>query len=131
MHSTYLDNVFTNLFGIVPEFGDTLVLQPLVPSNWSYFTIENLPYHGTLLSLVWDQDGTHYSNSTAGLSIYSNGTLFHQQSSLSAVNVTLPYNTTDAAQTLAAQPEWQNILANLNGKIHLFIMAFSHILTFS
>ena len=118
--STYLDNIFTNLFGIVPTFGDTLVLKPLVPSNWSYFAIENLPYHGSLLTFIWDTDGTHYSNNgsyskgAAGFSIYSNGTLFHHQSTICAVNVTLPFNTTTAAATLASQPEWQNILANPN-----------------
>lgn len=117
LHSTYFDNIFTNLFGIVPSFGDTLVLQPLVPSNWSYFAIEALPYHGTLLSFIWDQTGTHYGNNvSAGLSIYSNGTLFYHQSTLSAVNVSLPFNTTEAAQMLAQQPEWQNILANPNCK---------------
>lgn len=121
LHSTYLDNVFTNLFGIVPTLGDILVLQPLVPANWSYFAIENLPYHGTLLSFIWDQDGTHYANSSAGFSIYSNGTMFHHQSALGAVNCTLPFNSSIAAQTLAAQPEWQNILANPNCKsIHPF-----------
>lgn len=25
-----------------------LQLQPLVPSNWTYFVVENLPYHGKL-----------------------------------------------------------------------------------
>ncbi|KAK3070543.1 hypothetical protein LTR53_010280 [Teratosphaeriaceae sp. CCFEE 6253] len=120
LHSTYLDNVFTNLFGIVPAFGDILTLQPLIPSNWSYFAIENLPYHGSLLTIVWDQDGTHYGgNSSAGLSIYSNGTLFHHQTTLAALNCTLPFNTTEAAQTLAAQPEWQNILANPNSPYNL------------
>lgn len=118
-HSTYMDNIFTNLFGIVPSFGDRLVLQPLVPSNWSYFVVENLPYHGTLLTMVWDKDGTHYSSTggpdhSAGFSIYSNGTMFHHQPTLSAVNITLPFNTTEAAAQLAAQPEYQNILANPN-----------------
>ncbi|KAH9826869.1 Six-hairpin glycosidase [Teratosphaeria destructans] len=121
LHSTYFDNVFTNLFGIVPTFGDTLVLQPLVPRDWSYFAIENLPYHGSLLSFVWDQDGTHYSGkgSQAGFSIYSNGTLFHHQSTLGPVNVSLPFKTTTAAQQLAAQPEYQNILANPNSPYNL------------
>lgn len=115
LHSTFIDNVFTNLFGIVPTFGDTLVLQPLIPSEWSHFAIENLPYHGTLLTIVWDQDGSHYGNSSgAGFRIYSNGTLFHQQATLGAVNVSLPFNTAEAAQQLAQQPEWQNILANPN-----------------
>ncbi|KAK5136227.1 hypothetical protein LTR08_003834 [Meristemomyces frigidus] len=120
LHSTYLDNVFTNLFGIVPTFGDVLVLQPLVPTNWSYFAIENMPYHGTLLTFVWDEQGTHYSgHGSAGLSIYSNGTLFHRQDTLCAVNVTLPFRTAEAAQQLAARPEWQNILANPNAPWNL------------
>ena len=46
LHSTYLDNVFTNLIGVIPTFEDILWLHPLVPSNWSYFAVENLPYHG-------------------------------------------------------------------------------------
>ncbi|KAK3675323.1 hypothetical protein LTR78_004833 [Recurvomyces mirabilis] len=124
LHSTYLNNIFTDFFGIVPDFGDTLVLQPLVPSNWSHFAIENLPYHGSLLSFVWDQDGSHYKtgtygNSSAGFSIFSNGTLFHHQPTLCAVNVTLPFNTTQAAATLASQPEWQNIVANPNSPYNL------------
>lgn len=114
LHSTYIDNIFTNLFGIIPEFGDTLNMKPLVPSNWTHFAIENLPYHGSLMSLVWDEDGTHYNGSSAGFSLYSNGTLFHHQQKLGAVNVSLPFNSAEAAQKLAQQPEWQNILANPN-----------------
>ena len=45
-HSTYLDNLFTNLIGIVPTLEDQLQLQPLVPSNWTHFVVENFPYHG-------------------------------------------------------------------------------------
>lgn len=114
LHSTYIDNIFTNLFGIVPTFGDTLVLKPLVPPEWTYFAIENLPYHGALLTMIWDKDGSHYGNCSAGFNIFANGQLFHHQRTLKAVNVTLPFNTAAAAQKLAAQPEWQNILANPN-----------------
>ena len=114
LHSTYVDNIFTNLFGIIPTFDNELAMQPLVPSNWSYFAVENLPYHGTLLTLIWDEDGTHYTDIEAGFSIYSNGTRFHHQPTLGAVNVTLPFDTAEAARRLAAQPEWQNIAANPN-----------------
>jgi hypothetical protein len=114
LHSTYIDNVFTNLFGIIPTFGDTLVLKPLIPKDWTHFAIENLPYHGTLLSMVWDQDGSHYDKCDAGFSIYSNGTRFHHQMHLGAVNVTLPFDTAEAASRLAEQLQWQNILANPN-----------------
>lgn len=48
LHSTYIDNLFTNLIGLIPTLDDRLELRPLVPSNWSYFAIENLPYHGKL-----------------------------------------------------------------------------------
>ncbi|OCL14542.1 Six-hairpin glycosidase, partial [Glonium stellatum] len=37
LHSTYLDNVFSNLIGILPTLGDRLMLSPLVPENWDYF----------------------------------------------------------------------------------------------
>ncbi|KAI7589905.1 hypothetical protein KC346_g16691, partial [Hortaea werneckii] len=73
--------------------------------------------HGSLLTLVWDQDGTHYNcagNNTAGLSLYSNGTLFHHQPQLGPVNATLPFDTAAAAHHLASEPRWQNILANPN-----------------
>ncbi|KAI7504244.1 hypothetical protein KC367_g1145 [Hortaea werneckii] len=119
LHSTYMDNVFTNFFGIIPSLDDNFIMKPLVPpdSEWSYFMIENLPYHGSLLTLVWDQDGTHYhcaGNDSAGLSLYSNGTLFHHQPHLGPVNATLPFDTATAAQHLASKPQWQNILANPN-----------------
>lgn len=114
-HSTYADNIFTNLIGIVPTLDDVLQLQPLIPSNWSNFAVENLPYHGSLISIVWDQTGGHYSgNCSAGLSVYSNGTLIHNQKTLAPVNVTLPFKGQEAASALAAQPEYQNILANPN-----------------
>ena len=114
LHSTYIDNIFTNLFGIVPTFENELVLNPLVPSNWSHWAIENLPYHGTLLTMIYDSDGTHYSNIDAGFSIYSNGTRFHHQSTFGPANITLPFDTAAAAARLAAQPQHHNILSNPN-----------------
>ena len=92
-------------------------MKPLLPPDWDHFAIENLPYHGTLLTLLYSQDGSHYTNCPPGLSIYSNGTRFHHQRSIGAiVNVSLPFDTAEAAQMLAMQPEWQNILANPNCK---------------
>lgn len=114
-HSTYADNIFTNLIGITPTLDDQLILQPLIPSNWSHFAVENLPYHGSLISIIWDSTGSCYSgNHSAGLSIYSNGTLLHNQEALSAVNVTLNFDSQAAASQLDSAPEWQNILANTN-----------------
>lgn len=108
-----MDNIFTNLLGIVPTLDNCLFMQPLIPSNWSYWAFENIPYHGTLLSIVMS-DGAHYGLAK-GLHIYSNGTLFHSQPTLGAsLNLTLPFDTATAAASLAAPLEWQNILANPN-----------------
>ena len=115
-HSTFADNIFTNLIGIVPTFENELQLQPLIPSNWTHFAVENLPYHGSLISIVWDSTGSCYQglNGTRGLSVYSNGTLVHTQPNLAPVNITLPFDAQTAASQLDAAPEWQNILANTN-----------------
>jgi hypothetical protein len=132
LHSTYIDNFFTNLIGIIPTLEDRLEIRPLVPDNWTYFAIENLPYHGkflsaensnamlivrlgSLFSILWDQNGDHYTNfeHKKGLSIYSNGSLLHNQATLSPLNVTL-FEGSETAARLAAQPTYQNILINPN-----------------
>lgn len=46
--------------------------------------------------------------------MYSNGTLIHSQRTLSAVNVTLPFNLTSATAYRASQPRYNNIMANPN-----------------
>lgn len=76
---TYADNVFTNLLGIIPLLSNTFEIRPLVLSNWSYFEVEYLRYHGTLLSVLWDANGLACSNfaHSAGLSIYADRTLIH------------------------------------------------------
>ena len=116
LHSTYIDNVFTNLLGIIPSTSDVLEMRPLVPSNWSYFVVENLPYNGSLLSILWDKDGSQYPQveHSAGLSIYSNGSLIHSQPSLTALNVSLPTGTNRSIAQLSAAPKYVNILSNPN-----------------
>ncbi|KUJ12643.1 uncharacterized protein LY89DRAFT_673592 [Mollisia scopiformis] len=116
LHSTYIDNLFTNLVGIVPTLDERLEMRPLIPSNWTYFAIENLPYHGSLISILWDEAGSHYSNFShqPGLSIYSSGTLIHNQPSLTPFNITLSNSSTTAISKLASQPCYSNILSNPN-----------------
>ncbi|KAK8256672.1 Six-hairpin glycosidase-like protein [Phyllosticta capitalensis] len=113
LHSTFFDNVFANLLGIIPTLDDRLELRPLVPDNWTHFAVENLPYHGSLLTLLWDRDGAHYTqaNHSAGLSIFHNGALLHTQPALGPLNLTLP-NSTVAINTLSSTPRYANILSN-------------------
>jgi F5/8 type C domain len=85
-HSSFVDLVLTGLLGIRPQADDTLVLKPLVPDTWRYFAVQNLPYHGHLLSIVWDQDGTHY-NAGSGLQVFQDGTRIYQSENLSGAPV--------------------------------------------
>ena len=114
-HSTYLDNVFTNVLGIIPSLSDTFEMKPLVPANWSYFAVEDLPYHGNLLSIIWDKAGTAYQQfpHSRGLSIYSNGELIHNQLQLFPVSISLPPSKSSIAK-IAAAPKFVNILSNPN-----------------
>ena len=90
LHSTYLDNVFTNLIGIVPTFEDVLWLHPLIPSNWSYFTVENLPYHGAFSKITniyayFERISLHHHLGRDRLSLQSLKLLQQDQRSLSVL----------------------------------------------
>ncbi|UQU62207.1 discoidin domain-containing protein [Couchioplanes caeruleus] len=87
-HSTFTDNVLSGLLGVRPQAGDTLRLAPLVPAGWDHFALENLPYHGRNVTVVWDRDGTAYGQGR-GLRVWVDGRLRHTQASLSPVTVAL------------------------------------------
>ena len=60
-HSGFADPLITGLVGLRPGTGDEIVLQPLLPAgSWSYFALDGLPYHGHLLTILYDATGAHY-----------------------------------------------------------------------
>ncbi len=59
-HSGYCDLVITGLVGLVPRDDDALEINPLAPSDWDYFALDEVPYRGHLLSIIWDKTGTRY-----------------------------------------------------------------------
>jgi hypothetical protein len=45
-HSTWNDLIITGLCGLRPRADNTLEVNPLLPENkWSYFCLDNVPYH--------------------------------------------------------------------------------------
>ncbi|KOV83868.1 discoidin domain-containing protein [Nocardia sp. NRRL S-836] len=88
-HSTFNDNVLSGLLGIRPQLGDAVSIAPLVPDGWSHFAVENLPYHGHNLTVVWDRDGTRYGKGT-GLRVWLDGKLTHTQPTLVPARLTIP-----------------------------------------
>lgn len=59
-HSGYCDLIITGLGGLVPRDDDTLQVHPLGSSDWEYFALDQVPYRGHLVSVVWDKSGTRY-----------------------------------------------------------------------
>ena len=60
-HSGFADPLITGLIGLRPRPDNRIVLDPLLPlGQWSYFAIDALPYHGHLLTVLWDSTGKRY-----------------------------------------------------------------------
>jgi len=71
-HSGFCDLVITGLVGLRPRDDDTLVVDPLAPDDWDYFALDDLPYRGHRVSVVWDKTGVRY-NFGAGFHVILNG----------------------------------------------------------
>ena len=77
-HSGFNDLVISGLAGLRPRADDQLEINPLIPADpaatnaINYFCLENVPYHGQMVTIVYDRDGKHYHKG-AGLSVYVNG----------------------------------------------------------
>lgn len=60
-HSTFGDLVITGVVGLRPRADDTIVVRPLVPDGkWDWFCLDNVPYHGHDLTILWDKYGDRY-----------------------------------------------------------------------
>ncbi|GJG87184.1 hypothetical protein tb265_23650 [Gemmatimonadetes bacterium T265] len=77
-HSGYDDLIITGLVGLRPRADDVLEVSPLVPADprdpyhLRYFALQDAPYHGHLVTVVFDDDGRRYGRG-AGLSVYVDG----------------------------------------------------------
>lgn len=72
-HSTFCDLIITGLLGIRPRQGDSLIINPLIPRGmWEYFCLDNVPYHGKVLTVLYDQTGKRYKKGK-GFMIFVNG----------------------------------------------------------
>jgi len=91
-HSTYNDLVITGLIGIRPRADNVFEVNPLVPAEksnaWSYFCLEDVLYHGHLMTILYDQDGTRYGRGS-GFQIYQDGALIYSSPKVRHATVNL------------------------------------------
>lgn len=85
-HSTYVDNVISGLVGLRGQPDDSLVIRPLAPASWDYFALENTPYHGHNVTVLWDRTGSRYGQG-AGLSVFVDGRKVAHRRGMGAVRV--------------------------------------------
>ena len=73
-HSGYADLLITGVVGLVPRPDSVVEIHPLLPEGtWDWFCLEDVPYRGHLLTIVWDRTGRRFGRG-AGLRVYADGT---------------------------------------------------------
>ncbi|KAK3715166.1 hypothetical protein LTR37_007376 [Vermiconidia calcicola] len=118
MHSTYNDIVITGLLGLIPRADDILEISPIIPPDWTYFALENVPYHGFLITVLYDEGGGRY-NTGPGLTIFADGQPIYNGKGTSAT-VQLPSNNAQQPDVnyQAPPPLDVNVAANPYGLGH-------------
>lgn len=84
-HSTFNDLIITGLVGLRPRADDVIEVNPLLPDNkWDWFCLDNVSYHGKIITIVWDKTGMKYKRGK-GLSVWVNGKKIASSSGLEKV----------------------------------------------
>lgn len=88
-HSTYCDLIITGLVGLRPQADDTVIVNPLLPADtWDYFCLDGVPYHGRILTILYDKTGSRY-NKGRGLRLHADGKEIGSREDLGPLRVKL------------------------------------------
>lgn len=72
-HSTFNDLVITGLVGLRPRADEKIEVNPLIPEGkWDWFCLDNVLYHGNIITILWDKTGERYHKGK-GFRILRNG----------------------------------------------------------
>jgi len=64
-------------------------VNPLIPENtWDYFCLDNVLYHGRVLTIIWDKTGKKYKKGR-GLSVFADGERIVNTKMLARITVAL------------------------------------------
>ncbi len=89
LHSSYCDLIISGLVGVRPQLDNRVVVNPLVPENlWDWFCLDRVPYHGRMLTIIWDKTGIRYKKGK-GLTIMADGKVIANSEKLRRLDVTL------------------------------------------
>ncbi len=71
-HSSFCDLIITGLIGLRPRADGGFSVRPLTGDAWDYFVLEDLPWQGHRLSIVYDRDNSRYGRGQ-GLTVWVDG----------------------------------------------------------
>lgn len=88
-HSTFNDLLIMGICGIIPQEGNSLVVNPLIPEGkWTYFCLDNVLYHGRNITILYDATGMRYHQGK-GLTVFVDGVRKGHSESLSRIEIQL------------------------------------------
>jgi hypothetical protein len=88
-HSGFCDLVISDLVGLRPRADNILEIAPLIPKGqWPWFCLDNVAYHGHILTILWDEKGSKYHHG-AGFFVYADGKVIYHGTELKKVTVKL------------------------------------------
>ncbi|WP_426061796.1 MGH1-like glycoside hydrolase domain-containing protein [Hymenobacter sp. B1770] len=89
-HSGFADLIITGLVGLKPRADNVVEVFPLVPAGqWDYFCLDQVRYHGRMISVIWDKTGTKYGKGQ-GLRILADGKEIGRANELKRLTAKLP-----------------------------------------
>jgi hypothetical protein len=89
-HSTFADLLVTGVVGLRPRADNVVEVHPLLPAEtWDWFCLDGVKYHGRMLTVIWDKDGSRYGRG-AGLRVLAGGKEIAQGATLERVTGKLP-----------------------------------------
>ena len=87
-------------------------MPPLAPPTWDFFALDNVPYRGRSVAVVWDRTGARYGKG-AGLRVFADGKEVASRPDLGPLTADLP----PAAPAPAARPPL-NYAVNNDGLLY-------------
>ena len=89
-HSSFADLLITGIVGLQPRADRTVEVYPLLPADtWDWFCLDGVKYHGRMLTILWDKDGTHYGRG-AGLKVLADDKEIARSQKLERITGNLP-----------------------------------------
>ena len=89
-HSGYDDLIISGLVGLRPRIDQLVEVNPLLPEGGlTYFCLDGVPYHGTTLTILYDQSGNRYHKGP-GLHVFAGGQEIANAARLQRLTAKLP-----------------------------------------